>query len=188
MLLKFWFILIWSLKALGLRYEVVCDRDFSTLCVFWVRLMIFVLLCNNWWLCSSPHQTIWNKQIKSWFFPLWQFHTHVDRHFLCVCFDPEVFYIWLYQNYAKCNEKCFLRSVGACLSVCEHGWVPDDRDFQLSRVRGETQWGFKTDSRHSACLSVAKIQDAFIAQQNCVVLWRSVLADQFIWHLYPRHA
>ncbi len=78
-------------------------------------------------------------------------------------------FIKIMQN-AKSNEKCFLRSVGACLSVCEHGWVPDDRDFLLSRVRRETQGGFKTDSRHSACLSVAKIQDAFIAQQNCVVL------------------
>ncbi len=57
------------------------------------------------------------------------------------------------QN-AKSNEKCFLRSVGACLSVCEHGWVPDDRDFLLSRVRRETQGALRLiqDTQH-ACLS-----------------------------------
>ncbi len=127
-------------------------------------------------------------------------HTHIDRdlfYFMCVLWPWSVLFLALLKLCKfTYNEKCFLRSVGACLSVCVNtvgctlscAAVSDDRDFQLSRVRRETQGGYKTDSRHSACLSVAKIQDAFIAQQNCVVLWRSVLADQFIWHLYPRHA
>lgn len=147
--------------------------------------MSFVPLRNNWWLYSSPHQTVWNKQIKSWFHPPWQFHTHIDKYFfylMCVLWPWSVLYLALLKLCKfTCNEKCFLRSVGACLSVCvctvgcilSCAAVLDDRDFQLSRVRRQTQGGYKTDSRHSACLSVAKIQGIFITVQNCVVLWNS---------------
>lgn len=125
-------------------------------------------------------------------------HTHIDKDFFChmyVLWPRSVLYLALLKLCKfTCNEKCFLRSVGACLSVCvctvgcilSCTAVLDDRDFQLSRVRRQTQGGYKTYSRHSACLSVTKIRGIFITVQN-----RLVLRYSFSWsvhlNLHPRH-